>query len=212
MLYKFRITMNDHPDMERVIEILSEQTFEELHKAILDSVDFDDSQLASFYLCDEDWNEELEITLIDMSDEVQHTFSPTMGKTKLEEYWKEEDAKLKYVYDFVAMWNFNAELIEIKEKAGKKTLYPRNIEKNGDAPSQYEGHFLPTDITADDLLLLEELKDKNHKIINHKEDEFASEFTDLYDDDDDEEEEEDPFDAGFDEYEGGGHGHGHDDY
>ena len=144
-----------------------------------------------------------------MADEVQHSFNPVMGKTKLAEYLKEVGGRLKYVYDFVAMWNFKAELIEIQEKVNKKTKYPRTAVKNGDAPNQYEEHILPLDISDEDEKLLEQIRNKNHNEFVHSDD-FDSEFKDEYDMDD--EEEEDPFDAGFDEYESGGHGHGHDDY
>ncbi len=191
--------MDDYPDMERGIEILSGQTFEDLHKAILESVNFDDSQLASFFICDENWNEQLEITLIDMSDEVEHSFNPTMAGTKIEEYVKEEKANFKYIYDFAAMWNFKAELIELKDKASKKVVYPAVVEKNGDAPTQYDEQLLLGELSEEDESLLEELRSKNHEILTTH-DEFEDEFG-L-----DEDEEENPWDAGFDEYEGGGHG------
>ena len=51
----------------------------------------------------------------------------------------------------------------------------------------------------EDESLLEELRSKNHEILTTH-DEFEDEFG-L-----DEDEEENPWDAGFDEYEGGGHG------
>ncbi|PJB14623.1 MAG: hypothetical protein CO118_07650, partial [Flavobacteriales bacterium CG_4_9_14_3_um_filter_32_8] len=67
-IYKFRVTIEDNSDkvIFRDIEIKSTQTFEDFHQIILKAFNFDNSQMASFYVSDEDWNKAQEIALFDM--------------------------------------------------------------------------------------------------------------------------------------------------
>jgi hypothetical protein len=199
MILRFRINMDDYPEVQRVIEIKDDQTFEELHNAILKSVDFDDSQMASFYLCDDNWNEKLEITLIDLTDEEEEIFTPTMSKIKLSEYMQHPGAKLEYVYDFVLMWKFRIELDAIEEMPEGKKKYPVVIDSIGEAPPQFAQDKFPEPISEEEeAVFVKGLLMKNHEKFNPENDLL---------DDDDELEEEDPWDAGFSELEGG-----HEDY
>ena len=136
-VYKFKITFEEYDDVYRVIDIKSTQTFLDLHKAFLQSIDFDTKQLASFYMSNDSWKKGQEITLEDMSeDEANHT--PIMKKAKLNEFIIDPHQKILYVYDFIECWTFYIELvgIEIKEKAGVK--YPNCSKKVGLAPKQYD--------------------------------------------------------------------------
>ena len=67
-VYKFSVTFEDYDDVYREIEIKSSQTFEDLHKAIQDSIGFDNKQLASFYMSNDMWRKGREITLMDMNE------------------------------------------------------------------------------------------------------------------------------------------------
>jgi hypothetical protein len=44
--------------------ILADDTLEDLHNAIFNSFGFDGMEVASFYTCDETWNQEDEISLL----------------------------------------------------------------------------------------------------------------------------------------------------
>jgi hypothetical protein len=68
-VYKFKISFEDYEDIFRVIEIKSTQTFLDLHKAILDSIGFDQKQMASFYMSNDSWKRFQEITLEDMTEQ-----------------------------------------------------------------------------------------------------------------------------------------------
>ena len=54
-LIHFKLSTEEDQDFERVLALESESTFFELHQFILDSIDFDHTQLASFYLCNDEW-------------------------------------------------------------------------------------------------------------------------------------------------------------
>lgn len=139
-VYKFKITFEDYDDIYRVIEIKSTQTFLDLHKAILDSIGFDQKQLASFYMSTDSWKKGQEITLEDMSDEddEDEVKIPIMSKSKLADYINDPHQKIIYVYDFLEIWTLYLELtgIDMKEKAGQK--YPFCSKTVGLAPKQYD--------------------------------------------------------------------------
>jgi len=136
-VYKFKITLEEYDDVYRVIDIKSTQTFLDFHKAILQSIDFDTKQLASFYMSNDSWKKGQEITLEDMSEDEENPI-PIMKKAKLNEYIIDPHQKILYVYDFIEIWTFYIELvaIEMKEKAGAK--YPNCSKTFGLAPKQYD--------------------------------------------------------------------------
>jgi hypothetical protein len=139
-LYKFKLTFEEYEDISRVIEIKSSQTFLEFHKAILDSIGFDQKQMASFYMSNDTWKKEQEITLEDMSDDNDEDSIPipTMKDSRLSMFVNDPHQKIVYVYDFLEMWTMHLELvgIEMKEKAGVK--YPICSKSVGLAPKQYD--------------------------------------------------------------------------
>ena len=46
---------DEEPDFMREISISSEAKFQELHEAILESVNYDGGAITSFFICNEDW-------------------------------------------------------------------------------------------------------------------------------------------------------------
>ena len=66
MIYKFRLLSDEVDDFRRDIEISADATFKELHTAILESVNYPDDQMTSFFICNDRWIKEVEITLEDM--------------------------------------------------------------------------------------------------------------------------------------------------
>jgi hypothetical protein len=138
-VYKFKVSFEDYEDIFRVIEIKSGQTFFDFHKAILDSIGFDQKQMASFYMSNDSWKRFQEITLEDMTDgEEPEKKLPIMSKSKLSDFIIDPHQKMIYIYDFIELWTMQIELtgIEIKEKAGQ--TYPNCSKKSGLPPKQYD--------------------------------------------------------------------------
>lgn len=135
-IYKFRILIDSGEDIFRDIEIKSTQTFEEFHNIILASYQFDNSQMASFYLSDDEWNKGQEIALFDMNiAEEDGNKVLTMGETPINTQINCVGQHLLYTYDFLNMWDFYIELIEIVVKE-KDQSYPQIVYKQGDSPLQ----------------------------------------------------------------------------
>jgi hypothetical protein len=183
-LYKFKLTFEEYEDISRVIEIKSSQTFLEFHKAILDSIGFDQKQMASFYMSNDTWKKEQEITLEDMSDDNDENSIPipTMKDSRLSMFVNDPHQKIVYVYDFLEMWTMHLELvgIEMKEKAGVK--YPLCSKSVGLAPKQYDKvqRFGLVDDNEFDEITKNYL-DKSDEIPGEISDDEADEFG-LYDD------------------------------
>ena len=137
-LFKFRVIMDTEQDVFRDIEIETESNFDSLHKAVLDAFDFEQGEMASFYLSDEEWSKGLEISLMDMGGVDEDSLS--MSTTILSDMVMKPGDKILYVYDFMRMWIFYIELVEVK-KDKPSTIYPRVALAFGDAPSQDSKEF-----------------------------------------------------------------------
>jgi hypothetical protein len=136
MLYTFRILLDCEQDVFRDIQIQGSQNFIELHKTIQNAFGFDNSQISSFYLSDDDWSKGEEISMMDMAGEQGEGASYSMTNTSIESLADTNGQKLIYVSDFLLMWCFFVELVKISEPV-KGFKYP-NIELSiGDAPEQY---------------------------------------------------------------------------
>ncbi|GAB5475210.1 MAG: hypothetical protein Mars2KO_33090 [Maribacter sp.] len=131
MIYKIRIILDAQEDIFRDIEIDAGNSMEEFHNAIAQSFGFLGNEMASFYTCDEDWNQDEEIALFDMSDTGSDV--RLMNETFLEDVMNAKNPKLIYVYDFLNMWTFFVELADIVENE-PGAAYPNVLFSFGELP------------------------------------------------------------------------------
>jgi len=68
MIYRFRVILDNdtEEDIFRDFEIRESDTLEDLHNVITQCFGFDGTEMASFYLSDDEWNQGEEISLFDM--------------------------------------------------------------------------------------------------------------------------------------------------
>jgi len=132
MVYRFTMISDESDDFLREINIDSEATFYDFHKAILKSVGYKDDQMTSFFLCDDGWEKEQEITLEDMGNGGYDEDSYVMRDTKISDLVEDEKQRLLYVFDPLAERVFFIELSEIV--TGKDLKEPKCTRKVGDAP------------------------------------------------------------------------------
>jgi len=133
MIYKFRVILDAKEDIFRDIAIEKEATLEDLHNTIVNAFGFDGSEMASFYTCDDEWNQEDEIPLFDTGDvpgEIR-----IMNNFILEDNLDKYQSKIIYVYDFFNMWTFLVELAAIEEKEQGET-YPTLLFSHGELPEE----------------------------------------------------------------------------
>lgn len=131
MIYKIRIILDAEEDIFRDIEIASGDTLEDFHNAITQAFGFMGDEMASFYTCDDRWNQEEEIPLFEMEESGSEL--RLMKDTSIEEVLSEDNPKLIYVYDFLSMWTFFVELADISEKEDGRS-YPNVLFSFGELP------------------------------------------------------------------------------
>jgi hypothetical protein len=158
MIYKFRVILDAEEDVFRDIAIDEEDTLEDLHNTIVNAFGFDGSEVASFYTCDDQWNQEDEISLFDTGDVPGQ--QKIMSDYSLNQLLSKEQTKIIYVYDFINMWTFFVELAAIEEAESGAT-YPDLLFSHGILPA-----------TAPE------------KDFETEDEDFYSEFNDDLDDDD----------------------------
>lgn len=117
MLYKFTIVTDEVEDFLREIVISSEASFLDLSNIILQSCGYPDDQMTSFYICDDDWERQTEITREDMGTESNEEDIYTMEDTRICELVEDEHQRLKYIFD---PFNERALYLELKEIILKK--------------------------------------------------------------------------------------------
>ncbi|HRG17735.1 MAG TPA: hypothetical protein PLP39_01480 [Flavobacterium lutivivi] len=158
MIYKFRVILDAEEDVFRDIAIDEEDTLEDLHNTIVNAFGFDGSEVASFYTCDDQWNQEDEISLFDTGDIPGQ--QKIMSDYSLNQLLSKDQTKIIYVYDFINMWTFFVELAAIEEEESG-TTYPDLLFSHGILPA-----------TAPE------------KDFETEDEDFYSEFNDDLDDDD----------------------------
>ena len=134
MVYTLRFISDEKKDFFRDIEISNSQTFGDLHNAIQEELEYDKSQMASFFLCTPLWEKEQEITLIDMK--LDSSSTPLlMESTTLESVINEKQQRILYIFDFFSERAFFIELTSLSpEIAGIE--YPRVNRGEACAPEQ----------------------------------------------------------------------------
>lgn len=113
--YKFRVLLDTKGDEEifRDIVIGPQNDFEVLYHAIIAAFGFRGDQLGSFYVSNDNWDKGHEIALMDMGlgNDLNAPF--LMKDTSIAAVIRNEGQKLILVYDFLKMWCFLIEMVEI---------------------------------------------------------------------------------------------------
>lgn len=144
MLYRITFLSDEKDNFKRVFEADSYATFLDLHKAILSSVGYPDDQMTSFFICNQSWEKEQEVTLAEMESSFEFD-NMTMADTHLEDLLVDEGQKLVYVFDPMFERCFMGKLTKIIP--GRTADEVSCVESEGKAPKQ-----LKTDNLTDGIL------------------------------------------------------------
>jgi hypothetical protein len=198
-LYRFRVTFEDYDDVMREIDVKSNQTFEDLHRAIHQSTGYAPEYSSSFYISNDQWTKGEEITYMPNQKRIDRGVA-LMDKVKLLSYIDDPHQKFYYTFNFDRPFDFHVELMKIILEETPGTVYPAVIKSVGEAPKQF-GNVLNTPIATpegDDFDFLNEMgmneedtedfsevteageEEDEHlkKTGDEEEDEFGSEFSD----------------------------------
>jgi hypothetical protein len=154
MVYRFVVLTDEDEAFVREFEFLESQTLLDFHIALQEELEFDRSQIASFYMATESWEKEEEFTLFDMG-----AGSSTMENAVLEDVIFRKNQKLLYVFDFFNDRALFVEYVgEVKEVAGmeypactnSKGLPPKQVSFGGHSRKKYDNLILTDDDEDDD--------------------------------------------------------------
>ena len=151
-IYGFRVILDfKQADIFRDIEISSEANFEDFHNSIVQAFALDAGEMASFYKSDEHWNQGEEISLFPVDEKAF-----VMSDWNLEQMCTEIGDKFLYIFDFLNMWTFYVEVMEINEPQSGES-YPRLIYSEGIMPGerediQFESHEDQSDSVGEEGL------------------------------------------------------------
>lgn len=134
-IYRFRIHFEEDDEVVRVFEVKSSQNLEDLHFALLQSVDFDNKHNASFFISDDYWKKGKRYVFLP---EPEFEELPLFASTRLSALINDPHQKLLYIYDHVVEWTFLIELIGITMAEDAKKTYPFLVRKEGKGPKQYK--------------------------------------------------------------------------
>jgi len=168
--YRFRLLSEEQDEFLRDIEIKPGQTFKDFHDIILESVEIEGNELASFFICDPQWNKEREITLIDMGlkvpdtdfdeDERKPVKVPIpvmiMEDVKIREVIEDPHQRILFEYNFLNPRTFFIELLKIVD-ADPKKVYPVCVKKEGTLTPSTTPNFLSFLDDPDEDAMLGEL-------------------------------------------------------
>jgi hypothetical protein len=164
-VYKFKLFIEDNEDIYREIEILSGQTFEDFHNSIQEAYKFDKKHAASFFVSDDYWRKDQEITLREEDlpleeEEISKNVSPKklMAKTKIAKYIDSPRQRFMYVFDPAVKWAFCIELMKILPD-NPKGEYPAIVKSSGNPPKQYKQSQMAKGELSPDLTMASMLDD-----------------------------------------------------
>tara|TARA_R110000868_G_scaffold1389_7_gene10710 strand:+ start:1630 stop:2142 length:513 start_codon:yes stop_codon:yes gene_type:complete len=143
MIYRFRVILDNDTDEDvfRDLEIRETDSLEDLHNIINQSFGFDGTEMASFYISDDIWNQGDEISLFDLSED---TSVKLMNETAINSIVHEMQTKLIYIYDFFNLWTFYVELAEIVDET-EGADYPNLMFVKGQIPDVAPEKFFESD-------------------------------------------------------------------
>jgi hypothetical protein len=149
IIYRFRITCEDHDGFLREIEIRPNQTFLDFHYILLESAELLHCERASFFITDKKYIKDKEITLKaekrqfrkydDDLDRVITDFValPLMKAAKIKDYIEDPHQKMIYEFSGRDHFSFHIELFKIFQSTGNHS-YPKCIKRVGELPKKTE--------------------------------------------------------------------------
>jgi len=132
MIYKITFSCEEGDNFRLSFNANPESTFLDLHKAILAAVKYPDDQMTSFFMCNDHWEKEQEVTLVEMDGNFEYD-NMVMESTHLSELLEEQGQRMIYIFDPMFERYFFGSLREI---VSGQIEGVQLIEKKGTAPEQ----------------------------------------------------------------------------
>jgi hypothetical protein len=135
-LYRFKVTLTDHPAVWRRIELRGDQTLHAFHEAIQQAFAWDDDHLYAFFLSGQAWDEDSEYDspFAEEGPDGEHS----AASHRLEHLPLGQGRQFLYIFDFGDEWQHTIKLEQVAPGGVQPgTRYPRIAEVHGDPIPQY---------------------------------------------------------------------------
>ncbi len=161
MVYKFVVLSDEDDAFVREFEFLDNQTLMDFHNILQEELEYDKSQMASFYLATDNWEKEEEFTLFDMG-----AGSSTMDDALLEDIIYKKNQKLLYIFDFFnergLFIEYTGETAEIDGReypvcTNSKGIPPKQVVFGGSSRKKYNNLVVSDDDDDDDDAEIDDL-------------------------------------------------------
>ena len=133
MIYRFLLASDESLGFRGEIKIDADDSFFDFHKTIMKCIEFDEVEMTSFIMCDDDWRRKQEITLAEIETD-SDVDSFIMEEEILSDWLEDEKEKLMFIFDYYNDRGFYIELAEII--FGKNQSTP-TCKKQGEPPVQF---------------------------------------------------------------------------
>ncbi len=153
MIYRLTIKCDEADNFKRVFEADAYATFQDLHESILKSVGYSDDQMTSFFMCNDRWEKEQEVTLMEMGSSFEYD-NMVMADTHLDDLLTEPKQRFIYIFDPMFERYFTGRLTEILSGSHVGVTC---VETVGKAPKQLQGDDTFLAATAKNLDLDDDL-------------------------------------------------------
>ena len=160
-IYRFKISFEDFDEVTREIDIKTNQTFEDLHRAIHRSTGYNADKSSSFYVSTDNWIKGDEIALLPNERKINNGVA-LMENSKLSNFIEDPHQKFYYIYNFDRPFEFHVQLIKIILENDPKIEYPYLSKSIGEAPKIIEknstgGFAISSAATSTDFDFLNEM-------------------------------------------------------
>lgn len=136
-IYRFKISFEDFDDVVREIDIKTNQTFEDLHRAIHRSTGYNADKSSSFYVSTDNWIKGDEIAILPNQRKIDNGVT-LMENAKLSNFIEDPHQKFYYIYNFERPFDFHVELVKIILENDPNIEYPFLVRSTGEAPKIIE--------------------------------------------------------------------------
>jgi hypothetical protein len=131
MKYIIQIHLEHKNDVIRDIEIPSEKSLKDLHYTIIDCLNLEKNEMASFYMTNEDFELLQEIPLFKIGD--KDSLMLDMSEVTIASVFPNIDSQLIYVYDFLKMWRF---LVSYSKETENESETIKIVNSIGEMPKE----------------------------------------------------------------------------
>ncbi|MDR2653671.1 MAG: plasmid pRiA4b ORF-3 family protein [Prevotellaceae bacterium] len=141
-IYKYKLTIEGNKNFVRECEIEDDSTLYDLHRYIQKELDFDDAQLAVFFISNQRWERILSIPVFDLG-------NGSMDSVVIGDLVNNERNNLLYVFDIYNSRQLQIEFMYEAEETPRAT-YPRTVAGKGNPPNQFSENTYDAEIENDE--------------------------------------------------------------